>query len=399
MLRHLFTSSLSAALLATPTALAQPGGNAEPIDWASKEAGMLTDHLQLTSRENFLKAGEAYFNPDSTWIIFQAIPVPDEGESVDRFYSMYVAKLVKNASGDITGIEAPIRVSPPGSYNTCGWFHPTKPGKIIFGSTLVAPTEESSSGYQRGTSRYRWSFPSQTDIVTRYIAEIVAEKNPDNLIDLSPSDFIATPVFERPGYDAECAYSPDGRHMVFASVDPETGDADLFIHDFTMGETTPVVVADGYDGGPFFSPDGKSICYRSDRVGNDLLQIFTADLAFDESGSVTGVKQEHQHTDNRHVNWAPFYHPSGEFLVYATSEVSHRNYEVFAIPTTPPSDPDSKATPKRITHADGFDGLPVFNPTGEWMMWTSQRGEAIAGEQRPSSQLWVARVREGLNAE
>ena len=394
MLARLFSISLSAPLLATP-AIAQPGNGGKPIDWASEEAGMLADHVQLTSREDFLKAGEAYFNPSTTWIIFQAIPVPEEGESVDRFYSMYVAKLIKNASGDITGIEEPIRVSPPGSYNTCGWFHPTKPGKIIFGSTLVAPTEESSSGYQRGTSRYRWSFPRQTEIVTRYVARIVAERDPDSLIDLSAGDFVATPVFERPGYDAECSYSPDGRHMVFASVDPETGDADLFVHDFTMGETTPVVVADGYDGGPFFSPDGKSICYRSDRVGNDLLQIFTADLAFDESGAVTGIEEEHQHTDNEHVNWAPFDHPSSEFLVYATSEVGHRNYEVFAIPT----DPNAEAKPKRITHADGFDGLPVFNPTGEWMMWTSQRGPTVEGERRPSSQLWVARVQSGLDVE
>ncbi|MEM9373389.1 MAG: hypothetical protein AAGA55_07075, partial [Planctomycetota bacterium] len=38
------------------------------------------------------------------------------------------------------------------------------------------------------------------------------------------------------------------------------------------------------------------------------------------------------------------------------------------------------------------DGLPVFSPDGEWMMWTGQRGAMVAGEGRPSSQLWAARL-------
>jgi hypothetical protein len=34
----------------------------------------------------------------------------------------------------------------------------------------------------------------------------------------------------------------------------------------------------------------------------------------------------------------------------------------------------------------------VFTPDGTWMMWTGQRGALVAGETRPSSQLWAARV-------
>ncbi|MCH7570702.1 MAG: PD40 domain-containing protein [Deltaproteobacteria bacterium] len=47
--------------------------------------------------------------------------------------------------------------------------------------------------------------------------------------------------------------------------------------------------ADGYDGGPFFSPDQKRICYRSDRKGDHLLQLFVSDLAFNENGTIVGV--------------------------------------------------------------------------------------------------------------
>ncbi|MEQ8911787.1 MAG: hypothetical protein RIE03_05810, partial [Pseudomonadales bacterium] len=48
--------------------------------------------------------------------------------------------------------------------------------------------------------------------------------------------------------------------------------------------------------------------------------------------------------------------------------------------------------PVRITQADGADVLPVFSPDGRYLMWTAQRGELAEGEQRPSSQLWIAEV-------
>ena len=95
-------------------------------------------------------------------------------------------------------------------------------------------------------------------------------------------------------------------------------------------------------------------------------------------------------TADRHVNWAPFFHPSGDWLVYATSRVSHRNYEVFALPLT--GDLSIRKQPVRITNASGFDGLPVFSPEGSMMMWTAQRGQDRNDEGRPSSQLWLAKT-------
>ena len=157
------------------------------------------------------------------------------------------------------------------------------------------------------------------------------------------------------------------------------------------GTHTELIAEPGYDGGPFFSPCGTRICYRSDRKGDKALQLFVSDLAFDESGKVTGIAREIPITDNGHVNWAPFFTPDGTMLFYASSEVSHANYEVFAIDITGDRPAAERAT-VRITHARGFDGLPVFTPDGSWMMWTAQRGAMVAGETRPSSQLWAARI-------
>jgi Tol biopolymer transport system component len=191
-------------------------------------------------------------------------------------------------------------------------------------------------------------------------------------------------VTDDENYLAEGSWSPDARHLVYCSL--ASGSGDIYITDLKTGIDRLVVGDTGYDGGPFFSPDGKRIVYRSDRRGNDLLQLYVAELKFDDNGSIVGIEKEIQLTDNEHVNWGPFWHPNNRFLIYATSEISHRNYELFVC------DADNGSTDgttrygirrQRITHADGFDGLPVFNGDGSLLMWTSKR-------ETGTSQLWVA---------
>lgn len=368
------------------------------------ERGYLKDPVQITFRDRFAKAGESYFSPDGKWVIFQATDAPKPGEEVGQFYAMYVAKIVWT-DGRPTGLEKLELLNPVGSANTCGWFHPSEPGRVIFGSTLTAPKAEATSGYQRGTSRYRWAFPDEMDVTTRVVRGVLAERGVDAATIDSLSETV--PVFTRERYDAECSFDPTGRFILYSHMEPakegQKPDANIYVYDTKTEKHTALVVEPGYDGGPFFSPDGKSICYRSDRAGNDLLQIYVADLKFesDESGVQVpvGVTREFQLTENEHVNWAPYWHPSGKFLVYASSESGHSNYEVFAIAV----DRDlmnaagagyyvkvPNLARHRITTAAGADLLPAFSADGKWMMWTSQRGAMIEGETKPSSQLWIA---------
>ncbi len=366
----------------------------EAADWREAESDFLKHHTQLTFPEQFEKAGEAYFSADSSWIIFQAVPKTDaSAKARNPHYSMYVAKLIRDANGRIDSISEPIMVSDPGSANTCGFFDPTSNHDIIFGSTRVPPASRSKSGYQRDTSDYAWQFPNEMEVCARSVAEIAEDQNPGKRFNWSADAFVPKPLWTREGYDAECAFSPDGRFIVNTQVDPETGDGDLYIFDTETEANHPIVIKQGYDGGPFFSPDGKRLCYRSDRAGNDLLQVYVADLKFDDEGVPIGVEHEHQITNNRHVNWAPYFHPSGRFLVYTTSEVGHHNYEVYAVQIPAYGQIDAQlAPPIRVTQAPGFDGMPVFSNDGEHLMWTSQRGGKLEGQERPSSQIWIADI-------
>ena len=382
---------------------AQPGAQPAaqpPLDWAKEESGLLKNYVQLTKREQFVKAGEQYFNADASWIIFQAVPVPEAGQEPATAYLMYVAKVDRDHSGRVTGLSKITKLSADGSANTCGWFDPVEPTRVIYGSTIDPPAPTNKPGYQGPTGRYMWSFPREMEIVSQVPLplwrEVMAKRGEKIDEALCGNTFLPRPIFTLDGYDAECSFSRDAKWMIYTHVEeipgengaPARPDADLWVYKTATGEHRRIVKAPGYDGGPFISPDGAKICYRSDRKGNNELQLFIADLEFDADAVPTGIKREHQLTD-ANVNWAPYWDPSGTFLIFASSQFGHQNYEVVAIEADM-NKPMSALRSRRITSATGADVLPVFSNDGKLMMWTSQRAPKIEGEERPSSQIWCA---------
>jgi Tol biopolymer transport system component len=333
-----------------PVLASQP---AEPPN-PSAEAAMLADITQLTT--GFARAGEAYFSPDQKWIVFQA------SEKADDPYQMYVAPF-KEEANPIGGIGKPIRVSPDQSRNTCGYFSPDG-HSLIFASTAGKDDpNEQASGYQRGTGTYRWSFPKGMEIyksdgwLTAVTSPAVTATGRMNLANHA--------LTNNDAYDAECAFSPDGRFICFTS---NRGGGDLDIWTMHADGSHPVQLTHtpGYDGGPFFSPDGKRLVYRSDRQGNNLLQIFVSDIVFDDHGEITGLANERQLTTGATVNWGPFWHPDGHHIIYATSIHGPANYELYVM-----RDDGTHAT--RVTYWPGADILPAFSVDGKYLMWTSKR--------------------------
>jgi Tol biopolymer transport system component len=344
------------------------------------EAEVLFDVTQLT--HDFARAGEAYFAADSRWIVFQATPKGEEN------YQMYIAPLTSElvAPGEdanLTGIGRPVRVSPTGSKNTCGYFSPDGHSFIFASTAGIEPaqatattqsTQPTRSGYQRSSGTYRWDFPPEMEIFRADGWEDALRAAAAN----GQTNLARRPLTDNGAYDAECAFSPDGKWIVFTSL--RSGDAELFAMRADGSAVVQLTRAKGYDGGPFFSPDGKRLVYRSDRAGNDLLQIFVADAARDRAGNITGLRRERQLTNDRNVNWGPYWHPDGKHIIYATSVHGHQNYELYLMR----SDGSRKT---RITFTGGFDGLPVFSPDGRHIMWSSKR--TADG----TTQVFIARFR------
>jgi len=67
------------------------------------------------------------------------------------------------------------------------------------------------------------------------------------------------------------------------------------------------------------------------------------------------------------MSWAPYFHPSGEYVIFATNKHGFANFELYMVRA------DGKGEPVRVTYKEGFDGLPVFTPNGKQLSWTSKR--------------------------
>lgn len=276
---------------------------------------------QLTFSEmGFEKAGEAYFSPDCETILFQAVP---KGQKNYQIYSMSLIE------GN------PVLVSTGKGACTCAFFHPSG-DKIIFASSHSDPVENREETVHEG---YKWD-------LTPYM----------NIYEANVDGTELKALTEGPSYHAECAYSPDGTKIVYASN--ACGSMNIYIMDADGSNPWQLTeTKDIYNGGPFFSPDGTKIVFRADRDKPDYLQIYTIDIR---------SKKEVQLTCNHAVNWAPYWHPDGDQIIFTTSLHGHHRYEIYLLDI-----PSLELC--RITDFPGFDGLPVFSPDGKQLMWTSKR--------------------------
>jgi len=136
----------------------------------------------------------------------------------------------------------------------------------------------------------------------------------------------------------------------------------------------------GYDGGPFFSPDARWVIFRSDRHKEHMLQLFAI--------SVDGKREVQLTEDLETVNWAPYFHPGGKYIVWTRADYSrgprdaHFNLFTMDIKTSRRRFRGGKVT--QVTDHTAADVLPVFSPDGRKLMWTSTRTKD------KSSQLWIA---------
>jgi TolB protein len=338
----------SLVMSATSIAWSQPAGE-------SIEGEYLSNTRQLT--HGFVKAGEGYFSPDGRSIVYQAVPQDYP------FYQIYKQPL---SGGE------PQLISTGRGRTTCSYFSPDGKG-LIYASSHLDPemsqteekerkqqAEDKQSGRRR---RYSWDFDPYTDIFAadldgKHLKQLTSEK----------------------GYDAEGAFSPDGKLIAFCS--DRDGDPDLYVMNADGTGLRQLTNEPGYDGGPFISPNGKWVVYRTDRKKPEFLQIHAISL---------DGKTDVALTDNVGVNWAPYWHPTKPYIIWTGADHSdpkaRPNYDLWLMKY---GEEDGKIVPgpiTRITDNPTADVLPVFSPDGKQLMWTSNRTDDH------SSQLYIADIK------
>jgi Tol biopolymer transport system component len=315
---------------------------------AASEAQFLANARQLTFEGR--RSGEGYFSPDGKALIFQS-----EREADNPSYQIYLLNL---ESGDIH------RVSPGMGKTTCAFFRPGT-DEVLFASSHLdskardkqkAELEQRAAGKEK---RYAWDYEETMDIFS-------SKRDGTGIKRLTTAQ----------GYDAEGAYSPDGKKIVFCSLRDafptnklsaadlkrlETDQAyfgEIYLMNADGSNQRRLTFTPGYDGGPFFSPDGQRIIWRRFNEKGDTADVYTMKL----DGS--DVKRL---TDFGSVSWAPYFHPSGKYVIFTSNKLGFSNFELFLVDTA------GQREPVRVTYTDGFDGLPVFAPDGQKLCWTANR--------------------------
>jgi Tol biopolymer transport system component len=342
-------------LLAATFALALASTAAQAEE--SVEGQFLSNIKQVTG--GMVRAGEGYFSPDGTQVVYQAV------SHEYPFYQIYTQPLDAFEKG-----QAPRLVSTGRGRTTCAYFSPDGK-KILFASSHLDPNMSQTEEAERKQieedkrlgrrRRYEWPFDPFTEIF-----EVPVEGGELKQITKSP------------GYDAEGAYSKDGKLIAFCST--RDGDPDLYVMNADGTGIKQITNAEGYDGGPFISPDQKWVVFRSDRKSKEHLQIHVVGIDGSNDTALTD--------DPNSVFWAPYWHPTAPYLIWTGADHSdpkaRPNYDLWLMKYEVV---DGKFIPGkrwRVTDHPSGDVLPVFSPDGKKLMWTTGRTPDHA------SQLWIA---------
>ncbi len=344
--------AVSALLVGDVRAQTEP----RPVDRTHPNEERLENIRQLTFEgEN----AEAYWTFDGTGLVFQSSP-PD-GTGCDQIYTLDprtgARRLVSTGHGR----------------TTCSYFYPSG-RRILYSSThhydraCPAPPDFSMG--------YVWALHSSFDVFA---------------VDLDGSNF--QQLTRSFGYDAEATFSPTGDRIIFTST--RDGDLDLYSMRPDGSDVTRITDRVGYDGGAFYSPDGARIVWRAhypetDEEREDYTSLLAQGLIRPSTVEIMVADADGgnalQLTDNGAANFAPYWHPSGERIVFSSNmdDPGGRNFELYMI--------DADGTDlERVTWSDGFDGFPVFHPDGGSLVFASNRNQSHEGNTNLFLADWVER--------
>ncbi len=317
---------------------------------AGKDSLIFAEEVHFKNMRQITFGGdnaEAYWSFDDKQLVFQSNN-KEWGVACDQ---MFLMNINENFSEKV-----PPMISTAKGRTTCAYFLPDNK-HYVYGSTHLGG-EECPPAPLRKNGRYVWPIYDSYDI---FVSDL--EGN------------IVNQLTNEKGYDAEATVSPEGDKIVFTST--RSGDLELYTMNIDGTDVKQITDELGYDGGAFFSPDGTKLIFRSSRPkSGEEIKAYKDLLA---EGLVEPTEMElyicnsdgsdlRKLTDLGNANWSPFFHPSGEKILFSSNFEAERGFpfNLYMI------DLDGKNL-KRVTHGETFDAFPVFSNDGKWLAFSSNR--------------------------
>lgn len=290
---------------------------------------------------------EAYWSFGNDKLVFQSNN-PAWGVRCDQIYIMQL-------NGERLDTVPPKMVSTGLGRTTCAYFMPGD-STVVYASTHLGGAECPVEP-ERKPGRYVWPIYAEYDIF-----ETDLEGN------------IVRQLTNEPGYDAEATVSPKGDKIVFTST--RSGDLELYTMNIDGSDVKQITNTLGYDGGAFFSPDGTKLVWRASRPKTDEeVKKYTELLAegLVEPSDMELFVANVDGTDMRQVtslggaNWAPFFHPSGEKILFSSNHATGMfPFNMFMINL------DGTGL-EQVTFDSAFDSFPMFSFDGKYLVFSSNR--------------------------
>jgi Tol biopolymer transport system component len=309
---------------------------------------------------------EAYWSFDDSKIVFQATNSA-WGDSCDQIYFTTVADAERMMT------ERPQLISTGKGRTTCSYFMPGD-STVIYASTHLASEDCPPKPAKREDGKYVWPIYEGFDI---FVADLQGN--------------ILSQLTNEPGYDAEPTVSPKGDKIVFTSL--RSGDLELYTMNIDGSDVKQITSELGYDGGAFFSPDGEKLIFRSSRPKTE--EEIADYKALLEQGLVTPTEMElyicnvdgsdlRKLTDLGKANWAPFFHPNGEKIIFSSNHASEKGYpfNLYMINV------DGTGL-EQVTYDGVFDAFPMFSRSGEYLLFSSNRNNGGTHDTNLFLAKWV----------